>query len=241
MWWAILFYIVVGIASRKIAAAIWHRKEDEKMREIIGRYTPSLIHASLSVFWDFVPVSLGGGDDAHNLYGNSGGYFIGDMLVDQDPAYYLHHLAPLVWGEALVRSGASLHHSVRCIRIVEAGNVFAHTAALLTGRSGRTFHWINTVSFWLSRPLSMPDGFFAWSVDVPPEEQYSPYGLIVLAMFVVTFYINGKWMIKMCMPREKDKKKAELQAENDAKLTNRKANGKSKGKQGKTKTHTYIG
>jgi len=202
-YWGTLFYVLVGLASRKIAGLVWHRKEDEKMREIFGRYTPSLVHASLSAFWDFVPAAIGGGVEFNNLFANYAGYFLGDMIVDQDPDYYFHHIAPLLWGEALFRSGANLHHSVRCIRIIELGNVFAHTAALLTGRSGLLFHRINTISFWISRPASMPDGFLAWYTDVPIENRWTPFGLVVLASCIVTFYINGKWMIKMIRPREK--------------------------------------
>jgi hypothetical protein len=148
------------------------------------------------------------------------------MLIDRDPNYYIHHLAPLLWGEALQRTGSSIHHSVLTIRICEVGNVFAHTAALLTGRSGSIFHWINTLSFWISRPISMVHGFLAWYEDCPYDQQFTPFGLFLLASFVATFYINGKWMIKMCMPREKDLKKREEKEEE----TNGKTDGKIKGK-----------
>jgi len=193
------------------------------MREVFGRYIPSLVHASLSAFWDFVPECLGGGDSFYNLFGNSAGYFLADMIVDQDPAYYPHHIAPLLWGEAILRCGANIHHSVRCIRFNEAGNVIAHTAAILTGRSGKLFHVINTLSFWISRPLSMPDGFWAWYIDVPPEQQYTPFGLVLLASFFVTFYINGKWMIKMITPREKKDRK--VSEEKEKTTENGKTNG----------------
>jgi len=202
-----LFYIVLGISTRTIAAIVWHREEDKKVREIFGRYIPSLVHASFSVFWIFVPEMFGGGDDMYNMYGNSGGYFIGDMLIDQDPEYVLHHIAPILWGEAIFRTGSDMYHSMRCIQIVEAGNVVAHTAALITHRSGPYFHKINTISFWISRPLSMPDGFLAWYVGVPLENRYRPFGLILLAMFVLTFYINGKWMLKMVSHRERPEKR----------------------------------
>jgi len=241
IWYFILFHVAIGLLSRKIASAVWYRKEDERMREVVGRYMPSLVHATLSTFWDFVPGIFGGADPLCNLFGNSGAYFIADMIVDRDPDYFFHHLAPLLWGEALLRTGANYHHSVRCIRIIEAGNVIAHTAAIITGRSGEYFHAVNTFSFWVSRPLSMPDGFLAWYADILPEKQYSLFGLIVLGSFFATFYINGKWMIKMCMPREKAKKEGkETNGKTNGKTnetsTNGTTNGKTNGNVGKAET-----
>eukprot|EP01124_Arcella_intermedia_P012748 TRINITY_DN1910_c0_g1_i1.p1 TRINITY_DN1910_c0_g1~~TRINITY_DN1910_c0_g1_i1.p1 ORF type:complete len:257 (+),score=20.09 TRINITY_DN1910_c0_g1_i1:76-846(+) len=204
-WWGLLFHTAVGLIPRAFALYMWPSNSPYHLRkrDVVGRYTPSLVHAFVSAFWNWiVPPQYSAG--YINLMFNSGGYFIADMVIDHDPDYIIHHLAPLFWGECLMRTNTVFFYSILCIRTVELGNVFAHTAAIATNRSGKLFHRVNTLSFWISRPLSMIPGFLAWTHDIPDEDRFGFWGLMVLLCFVVTFYINGKWMIKMITPRPKD-------------------------------------
>jgi len=185
-------------------------------RETIGRYTPSWIHS-------FICVSLYGyllihqsdiGIDNRRvleqwILGNSFGYFIGDMIVDRDPAYYLHHIAPIIHGEILLRaggyeyffgstavSGSALYHGGRCLAIIEFGNLISHTAAFLTFRTGSVYHFFLASSLYISRICSMYDGFQSWNSDLG-EKKYSAPGLVLLASITLTYMVNIRWMYMM--------------------------------------------
>jgi len=129
------------------------------------------------------------------------GYFLGDLVVDRDPDYILHHVGPILHSECMLQVGAKFWHTMRAGWIMEAGNVVAHTAAVLTFRKGPVFHKINTWSFWISRPASYYDGFMAWYSDIPEERRWTLMGIIPLLGILGVYYSNTKWMMAMCRKR----------------------------------------
>lgn len=212
---SLMFYIIIGIGARVVSRRIWKKDNEEaataggfisenRKRETFGRWTPSLIHATLaSVFATIAGFGLLSSDIISNedVIMHSLGYFIGDLVVDRDPEYFAHHVGPLLHCECMLRLGALFWHTMRAGWIMEYGNVVAHSAALITWRKGKTWHLINTWSFWISRPLSYYDGFMAWFRDIPEEKRWTLLGIIPLIGIIGVYYSNTKWMIKMCRPR----------------------------------------
>jgi len=222
-----VFYILLEITTRTIASYLYPKKisstlmtekeiereaENDKTRETIGRYTPSLIHSYICTGLYLLLVFSE--DYGLNkmlieqwMMGHTFGYFIGDMIVDRDPDYFLHHIAPLIHGEILLRAGAynyffhsgvfSLYHSARCLAFIEIGNMISHTVAMGTNRTGHIYHFFLVASLWISRPVSLYDGFHSWLTDLPEENKYQPYGLILLFCITLTYAINLGWMYKM--------------------------------------------
>jgi len=224
--WSILFYIFIELAFRQVANYFYPLKpssspqEDLSLankRETIGRYTPSWIHAFLcGLLFFLLQFSTRWGLDQRLLemwmMGQTFGYFIGDMLVDQDSAYFLHHIAPLIHGEILLRAGAfeyffsptgtvasNLYHASRCLGIIELGNLVSHTAAILTFRTGHIYHFFLASSMWISRPASVYYGFSSWSSDLSEATRYSTVGLVLLASITLTYLVNLRWMHMMVM------------------------------------------
>jgi len=214
--YSLVFYIVISIISRQIVKAVWpgnNNAEAEaggfisqhRKRDTVGRWTPSLIHATLATIGatcaglSLIPESIVSNEDVimHSL-----GYFLGDLLVDRDPDYILHHVGPLLHSECMLRVGAKFWHTMRAGWIMEGGNVVAHTAAVLTFRKGPVFHKINTWSFWISRPASYYDGFMAWYADIPESLRWTLLGVIPLIGIVGVYYSNTKWMFQMCRTRK---------------------------------------
>jgi len=214
--YCLVFYIVISIASREIVKRIWVGDNDaeaeaggfvsnSRKRDTVGRWVPSLIHATVASIsctlagFSLVPESVVSNEDAimHSL-----GYFLGDLIVDRDPDYILHHVGPLLHSECMLRLGAKFWHTMRAGWIMEVGNVVAHSAAVLTFRKGPVFHKINTWSFWISRPLSYYDGFMAWYADIPEAGRWTWMGIIPLIGILGVYYSNTKWMAQMCRKRK---------------------------------------
>jgi hypothetical protein len=228
-----LFYVVIGIGARIVAQKIWTRDNEEeanekgfisenRKRETFGRWTPSLIHATLaSVMATIAGLGLMSTDIISNedVIMHSLGYFIGDLVVDRDPEYFAHHVGPLLHCECMLRLGALFWHTMRAGWIMEYGNVVAHSAALITWRKGKTWHLINTWSFWISRPLSYYDGFMAWYRDIPEEKRWTLLGIIPLIGILGVYYSNTKWMIKMCRTRPPKKTGKKVVVPDDKSLT----------------------
>jgi hypothetical protein len=212
--WSLIFYIVISIVSREIVKRIWVGDNDaeaeaggfasnSRKRDTVGRWVPSLIHATVASLSATVAVFVAGsGITNEEVAMHSLGYFLGDLIVDRDPDYFLHHVGPLIHGECMLRLGAKYWHTMRAGWIMEVGNVVAHTAAVLTYRKGPVFHKINTWSFWLSRPLSYYDGFMAWYADIPESRRWTLMGIIPLIGILGVYYSNTKWMIQMCRKRK---------------------------------------
>jgi len=213
---SVVFYIVISIISRAIANRIWSGDNDKeaeaagvasqrRKRDTVGRWVPSLIHASIATItatcavFSLLPESLLSNEDVimHSL-----GYFLGDLLVDRDPDYILHHIGPILHSECMLRVGAQFWHAMRAGWIMEGGNVIAHTAAVLTFRKGSLFHRINTWSFWISRPASYYDGLMAWYADIPAINRWTWLGVIPLLGVIGVYYSNTKWMFAMCRTRK---------------------------------------
>jgi hypothetical protein len=212
---SLAFYVVIGVGARIVAKRIWTGDNEEeanekgfvsdnRKRETFGRWTPSLIHATIaSIIATIAGLGLMSSDIISNedVIMHSLGYFIGDLIVDRDPEYFAHHVGPLLHCECMLRLGALFWHTMRAGWIMEYGNVVAHSAALITMRKGRTWHLINKWSFWISRPLSYYDGFMAWYRDIPEEKRWTLLGIIPLIGILGVYYSNTKWMIKMCKSR----------------------------------------
>jgi hypothetical protein len=206
--WSFVFYVIVGVACRGIVKRIWtgEDKLSLRKRDTIGRWTPSLIHALIATTtasaacFGFIAPEVFSNEDVimHSL-----GYFMGDLIVDRDPGYVVHHVGPVLHAEVMLRLGAHFWHTMRAGLIMEAGNVVAHSAAVLTFRRGKMFHMFNTWSFWISRPASYYDGFMAWYSDVPSHVRFTWLGLIPLISILGIYHANTKWMIKMCRTRKR--------------------------------------
>jgi len=213
--WSFVFYVVIGLSFRQLVKLIWPARKrlhnepstpaDElnfRKRDTVGRWMPSLIHAilatasaTLAAYTSGVLVSN------EDVIMHSLGYFMGDLVVDRDPGYIVHHVGPVIHAEVMCRLGAHFWHTMRAGWIMEAGNVVAHSAAVLTYRRGPTFHLINTISFWISRPASYYDGFMAWYSDIPASVRFTWLGLIPLISILGVYHSNTMWMIKMCKKR----------------------------------------
>jgi len=213
--WSCLFYVVIGLGFRQLVKFIWpprKRNTNEpstpqddlnfRKRDTVGRWMPSLIHATVAaVSATLAAYTSGTLISNEDVIMHSLGYFMGDLVVDRDPGYIVHHVGPVIHAEVMLRLGAHFWHTMRAGWIMEAGNVVAHTAAVLTFRRGPTFHLINTVSFWISRPASYYDGFMAWYSDIPASVRYTWLGLIPLISILGVYHSNTMWMIKMCKKR----------------------------------------
>jgi len=215
--WSFAFYVVTGLGFRALVLRVWPPRIlkdgepktpadilDFKKRDSVGRWSPSLIHASIaSVICTLAGFSLVSESVISNqdVIMHSLGYFMGDLVVDRDPGYVVHHVGPVIHAEVMLRLGAHFWHTMRAGWIMEYGNVVAHSAAVLTFRTGKTFHLINTWSFWISRPLSYYDGFMAWYSDVPSHVRFTWLGLIPLISIIGVYHSNTMWMIKMCKKR----------------------------------------
>jgi len=244
---SVAFYVIIGVGARIVSKRIWSGDNEveaeekgfiseNRKRETFGRWTPSLVHATLA---SICATIAGLGLMSSNIISNedvimhSLGYFIGDLIVDRDPEYFAHHVGPLLHCECMLRLGALFWHTMRAGWIMEIGNVVAHSAALITWRKGKTWHSINTWSFWISRPLSYYDGFMAWYRDIPEEKRWTLLGIIPLIGILGVYYSNTKWMIKMCRPRQQKKthKKvdaAKVEVTNATPSTNASTNGHDK-------------
>jgi len=204
--YSFVFYVIIGLFARWIVKKVWPGKDAFSMRkkDSVGRWSPSLVHALIATLTatcaglELVPADVISNQDVimHSL-----GYFMGDLVVDHDPDYIVHHVGPVVHAEVMLRLGAQFWHCMRAGWIMEAGNVVAHTAAVLTFRRGPVFHAINTWSFWISRPASYYDGFMAWFSDVPAEVRFTWLGMIPLISILGVYHANTKWMIQMCRAR----------------------------------------
>jgi hypothetical protein len=213
--WSFVFYVVIGLGFRQLVKVIWparKRKADEpstpqddlnfRKRDTVGRWMPSLIHATAATVSATLAAYFGGSLITNeDVIMHSLGYFMGDLVVDRDPGYIVHHVGPVIHAEVMLRLGAHFWHTMRAGWIMEAGNIVAHSAAVLTFRRGSTFHLINTVSFWISRPASYYDGFMAWYSDIPASVRYTWLGLIPLISILGVYHSNTMWMIKMCKRR----------------------------------------
>jgi hypothetical protein len=210
-----VFYVVISVLSRATVKRIWVGNNDKeaeaggfasqtRKRDTVGRWTPSLIHAAVATItatcatFGLLPQNVLCNEDVimHSL-----GYFLGDLLVDRDPDYIMHHVGPILHSECMLRLGAQFWHAMRAGYIMEAGNVIAHTAAVLTFRKGTLFHKLNTWSFWISRPASYYDGFMAWYTDIPASGRWTIMGVIPLLGILGVYFSNTKWMIAMCRTR----------------------------------------
>jgi hypothetical protein len=172
----------------------------DKRRDVCGRWWPSWIHAFVCtvgcvLFYfelvPFMPVA------AHTV-----AYFLADVVVDRDPEYVVHHLAPIVCAEALLRVTPVPCYGIYAIGVVEAGNVVQHTASLLTARSGSAFHATVKWVLWTSRPLSWYPAFMVWYRDVPVELRWSVAGLCVLCAVLAIYKINIGWQLDVLKPRK---------------------------------------
>jgi len=208
--WSLVFYTVVGIACRVIVKRVWPGDDplSNRKRDTLGRWTPSLIHATIAAVTGALAIA-----GNHDIFDNEGvimhslGYFLGDLIVDRDPGYVVHHLGPIMHAEVLLRLGAGFWHTMKAGWWCEMGNVVAHSAAVFTFRRGTTFHTINTLSFWISRPASYYDGFMAWYADLPAASRWTWLGLIPLISILGIYHANTKWMIQMCKNHKKHKAK----------------------------------
>jgi len=239
----LLFYTFAGVASRIIVKYVWPGDNDQeaeiagvvpqsRKRDAVGRWMPSLIHAlgaSISATLAglaIVPENVCSNEDVimHSL-----GYFLADLIVDRDPDYIMHHVGPLLHSECMLRVGAKFWHTMRAGWIMEYGNVFAHTAAVLTYRKGPVFHKINTWSFWISRPLSYYDGFMAWYADIPVVNRWTLLGVIPLIGIIGVYYSNTKWMMQMCKKRKPQPKKSHSNGTSSASSNGHFINGHTNG------------
>jgi len=212
----LIFYTIIGLGSRFIAKKYFpltskenehlYSESEKKMMmrryETYCRWPTSLIHAIMSACLitlqklDYIPIEV--------AEMNMNAYFLIDSIIDQDFEYFLHHLSPMISIELMHRMGASIYHSTNCYYVIEIGNVFAHSAAIITLRSGKVFHKINTLSFWISRPISMVDMILIWKNDIPIEKRFTAAGLGVLVSVLIVYSCNIRWMIKMILPRKKE-------------------------------------
>jgi hypothetical protein len=187
------FFFALSIGSRVFAR--WrYLPSQKKARDVWGRYPASWVHAIGAVLY---AVIIG---DPLTSAAFSSGYFIADMIVDRDVEYIFHHISPMISMEAGLRLCNPIH-GAWAFAMIEFGNVFAHSAALLTLRSGPLFHKINVASFWISRPLSFIPGFQLWSVDMNPETRWSWIGLALLGSMLFSYAQNLRWMLKMIQKR----------------------------------------
>lgn len=102
--------------------------------------------------------------------------------------------SPVLRGEPFLWSGATLENTRWFLCACEAGNVIAHSWSLLSLRSGKLFHAVNTISFWVSRPISFIFAYKVWMVDLPVETRFTPIGFALLASILATVLINARWM-----------------------------------------------
>jgi hypothetical protein len=209
-----IIYLILGLGSRylankffpKVDKNLYHKysgkeiKQMNKKHETISRWPISLFHATCA----FILVVLNKQEIVDINLGlmNMNGYFIIDSIIDHDLEYILHHLAPMVHNELICFMGAKLDNTVNAYFIVEKGNIIAHTAALFTFRSGKVFHYINTASFWISRPISMFFVVKIWTVDINDSLKYTWPGIGCFISILIIYVLNIRWMIKMILPRE---------------------------------------
>src|SRR5947208_14621192 len=95
-----------------------YNSEMRRRQSVMARYPASWLHAVLSVSFSIVAIC-----EANDVVDapkitfwfvimHSFGYFISDILVDRDPVYVAHHLAPMVAVEILVRYHGSFYHAI---------------------------------------------------------------------------------------------------------------------------------
>ena len=191
-----LINFIVGVLSRKVGLILYPVTDNisKKKCETFQRWTPSLFHAIIGVFGYTCGLSL------LDITCHSCGYMVADLIIDRDIEYLPHHGGVLIVLNLQLRMNNICYNSYYGYWWMELGNVVAHSAALITHRSGPNFHIINTLAFWTSRCIPFRNGLLMWYEDVLDEYKYN-LGLLVIAGVLFIYISNYRWMIKMISPR----------------------------------------
>jgi len=214
-WGFVVMYFIIGITQRIIAKRVAPPLTEEQKTKL-SKHEISL-YTKIFDTWSRWPISLVNAYLCVTLYlmwyfgicseklvlGNINGYFLADAIVDQDLEYAFHHLSPMLMCSILFNLKAKFDNSLHLMFFVECGNVFAHTAAFIYYRSGPKFHKINTISFWISRPLGFYPAYAMIINDVPREFRFSILFPILVLGVSLSWAQQIGWMLKMIKPREK--------------------------------------
>ena len=210
-WYLMLFYSIINILPRIIIHHYYPKPTDSdpeynfkfKRNEALRRYPVSFIHALSCVILFFLRNE--GYADNIAVFFNSGAYFITDIFIDADLEYTIHHLFPIFYGHILIGLNASLYNSATLLCVLEIGNLVTNTATLITYRIGAVFHYINVISFYISRPISMYYSYKALIFDVERDKLNSWLGYLMVMFITMTYIQNLQWMVKMVMPKTRDR------------------------------------
>jgi hypothetical protein len=203
IWFWFSFYIFLWVVIQVFAPSLvqYRKTKDETRnrqlqykRSILSRYPTPWVHAVLAVLFSFLAVGVA--NDWFEAAGftfwfaimHSFGYFIADCVVDRDPVFFAHHLAPMVAVELMVRYECSFYHAVIFGLLCELGNIFAHASAMYNLGNHvyvRHFRWF----YGLTRPLSIIPGLLILVCDIPEEYRWS-IGTIV-TILILSIYLSN--------------------------------------------------
>jgi len=194
IWTWFFFYSALAIAMKHISCRMYPviAKEEKARhmdklgrREDLAHYSASCVHAWLSCFFSLIYI-LNANDivDAPLVTGyfvvnHAFGYFLSDMIILPSRIFVVHHLAPLLYVEIMLRIGGSLYHGIWFGAICESANSVTHLLAI-THRSNsacyyRVFKWAHC----LTRPLSGVAAVLIFLCDVPLMYRWT-WGLAIL-------------------------------------------------------------
>jgi len=142
---------------------------------ITARYLPSLWHSLTCVVLSLAALAqahdaTSGWPDVtfYQVLAHSFGYLLADTVVDQDPVYFSHHIAPLGFGEMMIRCGGSLYHAVVFGLVCELGNVYSHSRALyLMSVTSPAYNVSVRAALFVTRILSLVPALLVFLCDVP--------------------------------------------------------------------------
>jgi hypothetical protein len=169
-------YSRVIATTDTVPEAVIEASVPDRAVTIVGRYLPSLLHSVTCVM-----LSLAALARAHGLSGwpsvtfyevlaHSFGYLLADMIVDQDPVYFSHHVAPLFFGEMMLRCGGSLYHAVVFALVCEIGNVYSHSRAIyLMSVTSPAYNASVRGAIFVTRILSLVPALLVFLCDIPDD------------------------------------------------------------------------
>jgi hypothetical protein len=141
---------------------------------IVERYLPSLFHSITCVVLSLAALArahgISGWPDVtfYEVLAHSFGYLLADTLVDQDPVYFSHHVAPLFFGEMMLRCGGSLYHAVVFGLVCELGNVYSHSRAIyLMSVTSPAYNASVRGAIFVTRILSLVPALLVFLCDIP--------------------------------------------------------------------------